>query len=191
LRLRWQLAGVSLPIRRREPSQIARNLLAQGVLTDLGVKSILDFGCAYGVDVEFYRDNGFDADGYDIEPRFGMAEMPDRLYDLVTVIYVVNVLPTIEDRLAAIQCAALRVKPGGYILLVARSESTIAKEAQRGRWKTFNDGWISSPEKAPFQKGIRQVELAWLLGAVGMEPCPCGMRCSSEVAWMIARKRIA
>lgn len=164
--------------------------MRRAVLTDLGVKSILDFGCAYGVDVAVYRESGFEADGYD-EPRFGMAEMPDRLYDLVTVIYVVNVLPTIEDRLAAIRCAAQRVKPGGYLLLAARSESAIAKEAQRGRWKPFNDGWISSPEKGTFQKGIRQVELAWLLGAVRMEPCPCGLRCSSEVAWMLARKRVA
>jgi exonuclease III len=175
-------------IRRTEASQIARNLIAQGVLAELGTKSILDYGCAYGVDVEFYRGNGFAADGYDVEPRFGMAQLPTELYDLVTVVYVVNVLPTIEDRLDAIRSAAQKVQRGGYILVTARSDSAIAKEAARGKWQPFNDGWISSPGKGTFQKGIRQVELAWLLGAVGMEPCPCRLRCSSEVAWMLGKK---
>jgi len=70
---------------------------AQGTLEELGVRSILDFGCAYGADVAFYRENGYDAEGYDIEPRFGRAEITGALYDLVTVVYVVNVLPTLEE----------------------------------------------------------------------------------------------
>jgi 2-polyprenyl-3-methyl-5-hydroxy-6-metoxy-1,4-benzoquinol methylase len=174
-------------IKRGQPSQIARTLLAQGVLADLGAKSILDFGCGYGVDVEFYRSNGFEANGYDIEPRFGFADMPDRLYDLVTVVYVVNVLPTVEDRLAATRNAARNMKPSGHMFLAARSESAIAKEAERGHWEAFNDGWISSSEKGTFQKGIRREELAWLLGMVGLEPCPSSLRFTADVAWMLGR----
>jgi hypothetical protein len=176
-------------IRRREPSKIARNLHAQGVLKELGVKSILDFGCAYGADVAFYRENGFTSDGYDIEPRFGRTQMSDTLFDLVTVVYVVNVLPTLEHRLAAVRAAAERVKPGGHMLLVARSDSAITREAHRRQWEPFNDGWISSRDRGTFQKGIRHSELAWLLGAVAMPIYPCGLRCSGEVAWAFGSER--
>jgi len=175
-------------IRRSEPSQIARNLVAQGVLSDLGVKKILDFGCAYGTDVDFYLAEGLEAFGYDIESRFSRTDIPDGVFDLVTVVYVVNVLLSLDDRLNAIRAAAVKVSPGGHLLIVARSESAIAKEAQRGKWKRFNDGWISSLNKGTFQKGILHSELAWLLGAVGMPVAPCGLRCSSEVAWILGRK---
>lgn len=177
-------------MRRRAPSQIARNLVAQGVLKELGVKSILDFGCAYGADEEFYRENGLLANGFDIEPRFGRAQISDAVFDLVTVVYVVNVLPTLDDRFAAVRAAAERVKPGGYILLVARSDSAIAREAQRRHWEPFNDGWISNPDRGTFQKGIRHSELAWLLGAVAMPIWSCGLRCSAEVAWALGRKHV-
>jgi hypothetical protein len=140
-------------IKRSEPSQIASNLVAQGVLKELAAKSILDFGCGYGMDVTFYRQRGFAADGYDLEPKFGWAEVPKRSYDLVTAVYVVNVLPTLEDRLAAVRSAAAKVRPGGRLLLVARSESAIAKEAERGKWGRFNDGWISIPAKGDISKG--------------------------------------
>jgi hypothetical protein len=175
-------------IRRSEPSQIARNLVAQGVLKTLGVRRVLDFGCAYGVDAEFYREQGLDAHGYDVEPQFGRADMPEGVFDLVTVVYVVNVLPTLNDRLNVIRLAAEKVNAGGYLLVVARSESAIAREAQRGKWKPFSDGWISSLDKGTFQKGIPHSELAWLLGAVGMPVAPCGLRCSAEVAWIMGQK---
>jgi hypothetical protein len=140
------------------------------------------------MDVTFYRQQGSAADGYDLEPKFGWAEVPKRSYDLVTAVYVVNVLPTLEDRLAAARSAAAKVRPGGYLLLVARSESAIAKEAERGKWERVNDGWISNPHKGTFQKGIPHTELAWLLGAVGMPICACRLKCSSDVAWILGRK---
>ena len=41
--------------------------------------------------------------GVDIEPRFVWTDSKERLYYLVTLVFVVNVLPTTEDRLAAVR----------------------------------------------------------------------------------------
>jgi hypothetical protein len=142
-------------------------------------------------DLDVHTQRGLIADGYDLKPTFGWAEVPKGSYDLVTAVYVVNVLSTLEDRLAAARSASAKVRPGGYLLLVARSESAIAKEAERGQWERVNDGWISNPAKGTFQKGIPHTELAWLLGAAGMPICACRLKCSSDVAWILGRKDAA
>lgn len=175
-------------IKRQSPSQIARKLDAQGVLSSLGVQSILDFGCGYGADVEFYRSRGYDADGFDIEPRFGWTRRSERLHDFVTLVFVVNVLPTSEDRLSAVREAAKQVRPGGFLLIAARSESAITVEARKGNWAPFNDGWVSAPQKGTFQKGITPGELAWCAGAVGFRMAECSLRLSSDVCWLLCRR---
>jgi exonuclease III len=175
-------------IRRRAASQIARGLLGQGVLEKLGVRSILDFGCGYGEDVRSYRTAGFEAAGFDIEPGFGWSRPLGQEFDFVTLVFVVNVLPSIDDRLAAVNDAAQFLRGGGHILIAARSESAIAEAAKRGHWSTFNDGWISSPSKATFQKGISRAEIGWLLGASGLLIADCPLRLSSDVSWLVGRQ---
>jgi SAM-dependent methyltransferase len=175
-------------IKRQNPSQIARRLDEQGVLSSLGVRSILDFGCGYGADVEFYRSKGYNTDGFDIEPRFGWTRRNERLHDLVTLVFVVNVLPTSEDRLSAVRDAARHVRPGGYLLIAARSESAISAEARKGNWAPFNDGWISARQKGTFQKGIALEELAWCADEIGFRIAECSLRLSSDVSWLLCRR---
>jgi hypothetical protein len=175
-------------IRRSAASQIARCLHEQGLLEALNIKSVLDFGCGYGSDVLYYRSLDLKADGYDVEPQFGWPLPARKDYDLVTVVFVVNVLPSREDRLAAVREAATLARPGGYVLVAARSEAAVAAEAKRGEWAAFNDGWISSVSKRTFQRGIPREELGWLLGAVGLELVDVGLRLSSDVSWLVGRK---
>jgi len=175
-------------IKRQNPSQIARKLEEQGILSSLGVRSILDYGCGYGADVEYYLSADYDAEGFDIEPSFGRTRNSDRLHDLVTLVFVVNVLPTSEDRLSAVRNAACHVRPGGYLLIAARSESAISAEARKGNWAPFNDGWISAPQKGTFQKGIAPEELAWCAGAIGFQIAECPLRLSSDVSWLLCRR---
>ncbi|MCZ2077747.1 MAG: class I SAM-dependent methyltransferase [Bryobacterales bacterium] len=175
-------------IKRKSPSQIARKLDKQGVLRSLAVHSILDFGCGYGADVEFYRSKGYEADGFDIEPRFGWTQVNERPYDLVTLVFVVNVLPRSEDRLSAARDAARHVRPGGHLLIAARSDLAIAAEARKGNWAPFNDGWISEPRKGTFQKGITLEELAWYADAIGFRSAECPLRLSSDVSWLLCRR---
>ncbi len=176
-------------IRRSTPSQIARCLKSQGIFAALNVKSILDFGCGYGFDVQYYRSLALEADGYDAEPKFGWP-LPARTdYDLVTIVFVVNVLPTREERLAAVRAAAGFARPGGYVLVAARSVAAVTAEARRGRWRKFNDGWISSASKGTFQRGIPREELGWLLGAADLELADVSLRLTSDVSWLVGRKR--
>ena len=118
-----------------------------------------------------------------------MASRPEGgQFDLVTVVFVVNVLPSREDRLAAVRDAASFVRPGGHILVAARSESAVASEARRGGWAKCNDGWISSPSKGTFQRGIPREEIGWLYGAVGFEIAAVDFRLSPDVSWLVGKK---
>jgi exonuclease III len=175
-------------IRRTAASQIAQCLHQQGILVNLKVRSILDFGCGYGSDVLFYRSLALEADGYDVEPKFGWPRPEGLLFDLVTVVFVVNVLPSPEDRLLAVRDAATFARPGGHMLLAARSESVVATEARKGGWIAFNDGWISSPSRGTFQRGIPRGEIEWLLGIAGFEITDLNLHLSAAVSWLAGKK---
>lgn len=180
-------ASPKTAIRRREASQIARKLIKQGLLQELGVHSILDYGCGWGKDVEFYRSQGFDADGYDPESKFGFNELPERSYDIVCLVFVINVLPNVEDRLDAVSAAAKCVRPGGSLLIAARSPRAVESEARKGAWDRVGDGYVSSGAKGTFQKGISEAEIAWLLGASGLTLQDCRLGLSAEVSFALGR----
>jgi DNA phosphorothioation-associated putative methyltransferase len=175
-------------ITRHRESQIARRLVEQGILSDLAVKSILDFGCGWGDDVAFYARHGVEAAGYDCNGRFGCDARPKQSFDLVTVVFVINVLPSPDDRLEAIRESAEYVKPGGYLLVAARSEAAIKAEAQKGRWASFSDGFLSDARKKTFQKGITKDEIAWLFGKIGLPLAPCRLKLDSATSYSVARR---
>lgn len=172
-------------MRRGAASQIARRLHEQGILKDLEVKSVLDYGCGHGKDVEFYRSLGYKTEGYDVEPAFGWTDPPGADYDLVTLVFVVNVLPSPQHRLEVVQAASRHLRRGGHLLIAARSEAAIAEAADAGRWVPAGDGYLSSPGKGTFQKGIGPVELGWLLGAAGLQPAHCTLRLSGDVSFAL------
>lgn len=175
-------------IARAGPSAIAARLDADGILTRFNIGSVLDFGCGYGRDVEFYRSLGLEAEGFDVETRFGFPRPNGRSFDLVTVVYVVNVLPTVEARLEAVREAATFVKPGGCLLIAARSEAAVRREARKGQWRSWGDGWVSSEAKGTFQTGIRPEFLGWLLGKMGMELVDAQLSLGPEVTWLLGRR---
>ena len=183
-----KIAPHKTAIKRLRESQIARELNSRGILRLLRVRSLLDFGCGYGEDVRFYVSLGIEADGYDIEPRFGQPRPKDRQYDLVTMVFVVNVLSSQGERLQAIRDASVFVKPGGHLLIAARSESAVARAARRGRWATFNDGFISDSAKHTFQKGISSAEIGWLMGVIGIRIADCPLRLSHDVTWLLGTR---
>ncbi len=103
---------------------------------------------------------------------------------------LINVLSSPDDRLASVRAAARFVRPGGHLLIAARSESAIAGEARRGRWAKSSDGWISAPGKGTFQKGVPTAEIAWLMGAIGFQIADCALRVSSDVSWLLSRRSV-
>ena len=59
----------------------------------------MDDGCGRGKDVEFYRELGCDAEGYDPYVPYRWSETHSGQYPIVTMIYVTDVIPTEEHRL--------------------------------------------------------------------------------------------
>jgi SAM-dependent methyltransferase len=160
-------------IARTTPSPAARLIRSEKLSKELGeIRRILDYGCGRGRDVDYYRTNGYDADGYDPYAPFGFSTLPTGLFDLITVIFVVNVLPNCWERLQVVKKAADYLRPGGYMLLVARSRETIESEARTKGWKTHNDGYWSHEGKGTFQKGINSIEMISLIKRAGLNPHP-------------------
>ncbi len=184
-------AAYKTAIRRTTASQIAHSIWEQGLLKKLSIRSIMDFGCGFGEDVNFYRERGLSCDGFDPAPTFGFSKSPESQFDMVTVVFVINVLPSKEDRIAALRSAANLVRHGGYMLIAARSKSAVTRAAERGTWTRTGDGWISSPAKNTFQKGISEGELGWLLAHACLEVTCCSLRLSSDVSWVLGVKTAA
>src|SRR3989344_3047252 len=142
------------------------------LVTTQGIKSILDYGCGYGRDVEHYRKSGLVADGFDPHIPFGWGKLPDSKYDLVTLIFVLNVLPTMAERLKVLKQAAEYLNPAGKLLVVTRSLKAIESEVAKKHWQTHNDGYWSHPGKQTFQKGITPEEVSGLAGQLGLHSTP-------------------
>jgi Methyltransferase domain len=112
---------------RVRPSPFARTVV-DVLVPNLGITSVLDHGCGRGSDVDHYRAAGLDADGWDPHLGFGWTAKHDREYDLVTNIFVLNVLPDPWQRIQALQHAAQFVRSGGSLFVVTRSPADIDPE---------------------------------------------------------------
>ena len=154
---------------RRSPSPFARSIL-EILAPKLSVGSILDYGCGRGADIAHYRKAGLRADGYDPYPAFGWARQPTLTvgYDLVTLVFVLNVLPNPWERVLVLRQAATHLRPGGHMLVVTRSPRDIQTRAAQAGWSRHNDGYWSSQRKQTFQRGISEAEIEWLAGRVGL-----------------------
>ncbi|MFD3553871.1 methyltransferase domain-containing protein [Streptomyces goshikiensis] len=134
----------------------------------LGVRTVLDHGCGRGADVAHYRAAGLDADGYDPHEGFGWPRPEREGYDLVTQMFVLNVLPDPGARIRALQDAAAFVRPGGHVVVVTRSPEEITKAAAVGTWTAHHDGFWSSEGKGTFQRGISAAETTALARHAGL-----------------------
>jgi SAM-dependent methyltransferase len=138
----------------------------------LAVTSVLDHGCGRGADIAHYRSHHLDADGFDPHDGFGWPRPHRRDYDLVTSMFVLNVLPDPWQRIQALQDAASFTRPGGHVVVVTRSPDEIAKAATDGRWSPHQDGFWSSRSKGTFQRGIDSAEITALARWASLIPAP-------------------
>ncbi|MGW2588206.1 methyltransferase domain-containing protein [Streptomyces virginiae] len=136
----------------------------------LGIRTVLDHGCGRGADIAHYRAAGLDADGYDPHEGFGWPRPERDGYDLVTQMFVLNVLPDPGARIRALQDAAAFIRPGGHVVVVTRSPEEIMKAAAGGSWTAHHDGYWSSEGKGTFQRGISAVETTALARHAGLAP---------------------
>ena len=113
------------------------------------MRGVLDYGCGRGADVNYFRSLGIDAVGYDPHAPFGFAESPTGLFMVVTLIFVLNVLPTVEARLEVMRGAAARLAPEGVLIVATRSSAAVRSEAARNGWRAWGDGFVSHEAAAP------------------------------------------
>lgn len=79
-------------IKRTTPSRPVSKLIETGALARWGARSILDYGCGYGFDVSYLQGLGtYRVDGYDPHPKFNSSTKPSGRYDLLLMLYVLNV----------------------------------------------------------------------------------------------------
>lgn len=154
-------------IHRNQPTPIARHVVNFLAKTNKNIR-ILDYGCGYGTDVVFYREMGYQAEGYDTFEPFGWFVKPDGIFEYVTVNYVLNVLPNRWERLKLIQDAVSYLARGGKLVIATRSKNEIEKLARTNKWRELNDGYISSSDKNTFQHGLDREEILSLARRCGL-----------------------
>ncbi|MFE3602605.1 endonuclease/exonuclease/phosphatase family protein [Streptomyces sp. NPDC059142] len=154
---------------RQVPSPASR-AVTRFLTGPLSVASVLDHGCGRGTDVAHYRSAGLDAEGFDPYDGFGRPR-PDRTgFDLVTSMFVLNVLPDPWQRIQALKDAASFARPGGHVVVVTRSPEEIARAAADGGWVAHHDGFWSSRSKGTFQRGMDHGEITALARRAGLVP---------------------
>ncbi|MFF5728059.1 methyltransferase domain-containing protein [[Kitasatospora] papulosa] len=154
---------------RQAPSPASR-AVTEHLIRPLSISSVLDHGCGRGADVAHYRAAGLDAEGFDPHNDFGWPR-PDRAdFDLVTSMFVLNVLADPWQRIQAIKDAASFTRQEGHIVVVTRSPEEIAKAAADGGWTAHHDGFWSSHSKGTFQRGVSRDEITALARHCGLAP---------------------
>ncbi|MEU9706782.1 methyltransferase domain-containing protein [Streptomyces sp. NPDC047981] len=154
---------------RQAPSPASR-AVTEHLTGPLGVRSVLDHGCGRGADVAHYRSAGLEAEGFDPHGGFGWPRPERTGFDLVTSMFVLNVLPDPWQRIQALKDAASFARPGGHVVVVTRSPEEITKAAADGGWSVHHDGFWSSQAKGTFQRGITPGEITALARQAGLQP---------------------
>lgn len=172
-------------IARAKPSCPAREVMR--FASDLSVRSILDHGCGRGRDVAWYQKQGWNAEGYDPPGLFDFSVRPTTRFDLVTSVFVLNVLDSPTARLEALCDAASFVKPSGALFVVTRSDTHIKQEAKSKGWQKHSDGWWSKPSRGMFQHGLSHGEILKLGRQAGLaqHPTAVTVRLSADSSWAL------
>ena len=131
--------------------------------------SMLDFGAGKSIDMKYWIEKtGAIAQAYDQfeQPQFpGRGSRPDRKFELVTVIFVLNVVETDEERIAILNDAMQYVMPDGYIFIATRNKKDIANAAKNGKnWTKLPSGaYVSDPRKKTIQCGVDDQDIQSLI----------------------------
>lgn len=80
---------------------------------------------------------------------------------------MLNVLPTAPERLEVLRRAASFLAPA-LLVVAARSTSAIRDAARDGRWRAWNDGFVSDEGRPTFQRGMDDQEIHELGASVGL-----------------------
>ena len=131
--------------------------------------SMLDFGAGKSIDSKCWtKETGAIAQAYDKveQPQFpGRGSRPDRKFELVTVIFVLNVVETDQERIEILNDAMHYVMPDGYIFIATRSKKDIANAVKKGKnWTKLPSGaFVPDPRKKTIQCGVDDQDIQSLI----------------------------
>ena len=133
--------------------------------------SMLDFGAGKSIDSECWKKEAevLNAQAYDKHEQSGFpgrGNRPDgQKFELVTVIFVLNVVSTDQERIEILNDAMQFVTPDGYIFIATRSKKDIANAVKKGknRPKLPSGACVSDPSKNTIQCGVDDQDIQSLI----------------------------
>lgn len=150
-------------ISRAYPSLPARLAVEKGLIHG----PIFDWGCGRSRDTEFFREKGYEAEGWD--PYYKKDRPPESFpkgyFHWVQCLYVLNTIVESEIREKVLHDIFYFLPSGGHLFIAVRSFSEVDRLAQVKQWRKYNDGWLTS--RGTFQKGFTSTELFSLLKQSG------------------------
>lgn len=143
-------------IRRHAHSRPIALAKAHGLIAD-GL-SVLDYGCGLGEDVQFLREVGIEAEGWD---PYHCPDARPQTADCVNLGYVLNVIEDAEERRRTLRNAFELAKR--VLIVSVRVDRSLAESAE------FGDGCLTN--LGSFQKIYTQSEFRdYLLSVLGLKP---------------------
>ncbi len=130
----WEVARYKSAMNRNKPSTVVKSALENNILTK--EKSILDYGCGQGYDVEYLTNLGFNCKGYD---PFYYPIKPNSA-DIVMLNYVLSVIEDKIERITVLQNAYNLTKEIliiGVLYTKPRKVDEVLNDGFKTQWNTF------------------------------------------------------
>lgn len=130
-------------------------------------ETILDWGAGKGRDTKWLQNKKiatiqFDP-YYNHLPR--IADLDFRVIKTILLIYVLNVIEEVDERIELIREIKNRALKGTFVIISVRTEKEITSFAKKSKWKKYEDGFITG--KKTFQKGFNSIEFNNLCSSLG------------------------
>ena len=144
-------------ITRKNLSVPMRELMNLGLL----YKSILDFGCGKGFDVNFLSYLGLDIVGYDkYNEEYKDESLLDEKYDVIVANYVLNVIPNLQEHQQVIN--KLRTL-GDNVYIALRNDR---KAIKQDTWQYIEEYDCYKTSKGSYQRYYTTESISRYFGSV-------------------------
>lgn len=164
------MATEYLKINRRNTA-LASNLpsIAIRLAFEMGFvkETVLDWGAGKGRDTKWLLNKGVSTIQFDpyYNPIPRIADLDFSIIKTILLIYVLNVIEVVGERLELINEIKERACVGTFLIISVRTEREIESFAKKSKWKKYGDGFITG--KRTFQKGFNSLEFNNLCSSIG------------------------
>jgi 2-polyprenyl-3-methyl-5-hydroxy-6-metoxy-1,4-benzoquinol methylase len=160
------------------------------------VKYVLDFGCGkYMRDSLFLAKEGMVVDAVDLEEQIARMDLSrlkelntlstgivGRNYDAALLNFVLQVLPTEEQRKDIMERVSGAVKDDGYLVVSLRSHRDVDRYGKT-KGIPFNDGYLMKKgKKQTFVRGYSREEIEELIPSFGLSIVKLHCSCDTYIA---------